>query len=382
MTFFISRYSLFWRRLAATWVDWFVIYALAALLVELAAAAGIRIAAEPLCVAVGAVYGAAMLARWEQTIGKMLLGVAVTDKSGAAPSLRRVLLREALGKWGIAFAAPPALGRAILGRAWMPTVYDIAIVLFVLLALLVHYMVAKRVWHDWLGGTVVQRASSCRHRVTTAFVALMAAAVAGLGAKATVFAVQGRLPCRLALFWSTRSTAPYAAFLKQPHPTPVDYVIGLFDRYDVVVLCERLHPEASQWNFIYELIRDPRCCSRVGHVFSEYGQVGTQAYLDDFMAADGLDAAEVHDRAVHIMRNFPVWPTWTNTNFYTYLTRLYEIERERSGVSCVKNKLAPRERLVESVLDLCPLAVSSMGLVIGVVSFGLGRWRHRSRRHA
>jgi hypothetical protein len=366
------------------------------------------------------------------------------------------------------------------------------------------------------------------------------------------------------------------------------------------------------------LIRDPRFAGRVGHVFTEYGQVGMQTYLDDFMAADGLDAAQVHDRAVHIMRNFPVWPTWTNTNFYTYLTRLYElnqslppdrrihhhftdgavdwaklttgnqylayrrllvdrdkqmaqtvitemrrlaksqdkppkclvvmnyrhafdltggtpsppasaanlppddslletvwnwdqsrrrntyeyvrdafgqraanvllgeyrlfvpiaggvwdaafaetgwrlagfdfagspfgedpfdlfpfvpalkgrlkyrdvftgfayaqpleqqyteegipgyyrgfeeeavrrgkllggdavrryeyeIERERTGVSCVKNQLAPREHRVESVLDLCPLALSSMGLVIGVVRFGLGRWRHRSRRDA
>jgi len=52
-----------------------------------------------------------------------------------------------------------------------------------------------------------------------------------------------------------------------------------------------------------------------------------QAYLDNFMATDGLDANEIQERVVHIMRNFPVWPAWTNTNFYTYLTRLYALNQ-------------------------------------------------------
>lgn len=37
---------------------------------------------------------------------------------------------------------------------------------------------------------------------------------------------------------------PYVAFVEQGHPEPIDYVMDLFDRYDVVVLCERFHPEA------------------------------------------------------------------------------------------------------------------------------------------
>ena len=317
----------FWRRLAATWVDWFAIYAVSAFLIEFIAVVGIRIAIEPLCVVVGAVYGTVMLTLWAQTIGKMLLGIAVTTKTGAEPRLRNVLLREALGKWGTAFAAPAALGRLLVGQAWIPTVYDLLILLPVLLVLFLHYLIVKRTWYDWLGGTAVERVREFRGRAKPAFAVLMAAAVLGLGTKTTQLAMQGFLPCRLSLYRSMHSTAPYVAFLKQEHAKPVDYVIDLFDRYDVVVLCERLHPEASQWDFIYELIRDPRFGDRVGHVFTEYGQVGMQAYLDDFMATDGLDATEVHDRAVHIMRNVPVWPTWTNTNFYTYLTRLYELNQ-------------------------------------------------------
>jgi hypothetical protein len=155
----------------------------------------------------------------------------------------------------------------------------------------------------------------------------MAAAILGVGTKAGEFAARGWIPCRLTLFQSTRSTAPYAAFLEQSPATPVDYLIGLFDQHDVVVLCERLHPEGSQWDFIHDLVRDPRFIDRVGHVFTEYGQVGMQAYLDRFMATDGLAASEVHACAVHIMRHGAVWPVWINTNFYLYLTRLYELNQ-------------------------------------------------------
>jgi hypothetical protein len=107
----------------------------------------------------------------------------------------------------------------------------------------------------------------------------------------------------------------------------VDYVIDLFDRHDVVLLCERPHPEASQWDFIYELVSDPRFINRVGHIFTEYGQVGMQSYLDDFMATDGLSTDEIQERAVHIMRHWAIWPIWNNTNFYTYLTRLYALNQ-------------------------------------------------------
>jgi hypothetical protein len=123
------------------------------------------------------------------------------------------------------------------------------------------------------------------------------------------------------------STTQYVTFLKQGHAAPVDYVIALFDRYDVVVLCERLHPESSQWEFIWQVVNDPRFIERVGHVFTEYGQAGMQTYLNTFMNTNSLTDSEIHERAVHIMRNFPIWPAWTNTNFYTYLKRLYVLNQ-------------------------------------------------------
>jgi len=317
----------FWRRLAAAWVDAFLVYALAKFIIALAAIAGIRIAFEPLFIVLGAAYGSLLLSRWRQTIGKILLGLAVFTKAGQEPSLKNILLREVLGKWGIAVIAPFILGRCIAGHGWVPTVYDALIVLPLLLLLFVHYLIAKRTWYDRLAGTTVERVSRSPQRARLAFVTLMGVAVLGIGTLVIEFVVRGWIPCRLSLFYSMRPTAPYVAFLEKKQAKPVDYVINLFDQHDVVLLCERPHPEASQWDFIYELVSDPRFINRVGHVFTEYGQVGMQPYMDDFMATDGLSPDEIHERAVHIMRNWAVWPIWNNTNFYTYLTRLYALNQ-------------------------------------------------------
>jgi uncharacterized RDD family membrane protein YckC len=317
----------FWRRLAATWIDAFVIYALCALPITLAAVVRIRIALEPLFVAIGAAYGTLLLAQGGQTVGKTLMGIKVMPRRGGALSLRQAMLREMLGKWGIIFVMPVVLGRMLVSRAWVPTLYDLLAVLAVLLLLRVYYLIAKRTWYDHLAGTEVIRAPSGYARVKLAAIALAGAALLGLGTMGTEFILRGWIPCRLALYQSMRSTAPYVAFLRQGHAAPVDYVMGLFDRYDVVVLCERMHPEATQWDFIYDVVRDPRFIDRVSHVFAEYGARGMQPYLDSMMAADGLSAGEVHDHIVQIMRNWPVWPIWHNTNFYDYLTRLYALNQ-------------------------------------------------------
>ena len=313
--------------MGAAWIDSFVIYAVAVALIAVTAMMGVRLALEPLFVVLAAAYGTVLLTRWGQTIGKMLLGITVTTRAGDRLSLRAALVREVLGKWGFAVVMPLAAGRVLMGRAWVPTVYDIPVLLGVLLLLLLQTLIAKQTWYDQLAGTAVERTPGAGGLARLAFVALMGAAVLGFGRTATESAAYGWVPCRLSIYRSMRSTEPYTSFLEAGQATPVDYVIGLFDRYDVVVLSERLHPEGSQWEFIHEVLRDPRFSERVGHVFTEYGQAGMQDYLDRFMATDGLESSEVHDRVVHILRNWSVWPTWTNTNVYLYLTRLYALNQ-------------------------------------------------------
>ena len=171
---------------------------------------------------------------------------------------------------------------------------------------------------------------------------------------------------------------PYVAFLRQGQVAPVDYVIGLFNRFDVVVLCERIHPEATQWDFIYQIVRDPRFIDRVGHVFTEYGAVEMQPYINSMMAADGLGPEVAHDRIVQIMRNWAVWPTWDNTNFYQYLTRLYALNQSLpstkrihhhftdksahwSGITTKEEYTAYRRSLVDRDQHMARCVIEQMG---------------------
>jgi uncharacterized RDD family membrane protein YckC len=166
-----------WRRMGAAWTDAFVVYAVVAVLIAIAALAQIRLAYEPVIVVVASAYGVALSLRGRQTIGKTLLGVAARSGTGGVLRLRDALIRETAGKWAIV-VLPVLLGRALVGRAWVPTVYDGAILLPVVLLLGVYRVIAKRTWHDRLAGTIVVRAPALRLHRRRAFAQLIAARMA------------------------------------------------------------------------------------------------------------------------------------------------------------------------------------------------------------
>jgi uncharacterized RDD family membrane protein YckC len=323
----------FWRRLAAAWIDLFIVYSISSFLIAISGIVRIRLALEPVFLVIAALYGTVFLIRQGQTIGKSLLGISVANKTGEAPGPWAAIVREVIGKWGIAVVLPVVLGMTLVGRVQIQMLrilmfsLPLLLLLCALLLLFVYYLIARRTWYDQLAGTNVLRVSGSRKSAKAIAYALIGSAILGLGVKAAEYTSLNYIPCRLSIYRSMCSTGPYKAFLQKSHAAPVDYIIGLFDQYDVVVLCERMHPEASQWDFIFDVVRDPRFIERIGNVFTEYGQAGMQSSLDSFMLADSLDAAEIHDHAVHLMRNMAVWPTLTNTNFYTYLTRLYGLNQ-------------------------------------------------------
>lgn len=180
-----------WRRLAATWIDLFLVYAIAAFLITCTVIIPLRLSLEPLYIVLAAVYGTALLAWKGQTIGKMLVGITVSTKTGDRLSLRVALVREVLGKWGITVAMPIILSRALVGQAWVASAYDMLILLPVLLLLFVYYMITKRTWYDQLAGTNIGRVTGPGGCVWPAVVTLIGAAILGLGTKAMEFKAQG-----------------------------------------------------------------------------------------------------------------------------------------------------------------------------------------------
>lgn len=51
---------------------------------------------------------------------------------------------------------------------------------------------------------------------------------------------------------------PYVNFLKTQNTSAKDYLISLFDRYDIVIFAERAHTEQTQYELLLDVFRDPR----------------------------------------------------------------------------------------------------------------------------
>ncbi len=312
--------------MAALWIDAFVIYSLTRLFIVLLSFSGSGISFEALFVLTGAMYEMVMLSRFRQTAGKMLLNITVTSETGETARPGDLLLGVVFGKWGVTFALPVILGQLLAGNSWLPTVSAILVMIPTAIFCMVYFSFTKQAWYEAMAGLTLMHDASLRTS-KAGFFWLMAAAIPGIGATGTEYLVTGRVQCRMAAFQNLSSPKPFEKFLLTQHTSPVDYVVGLFDKYDVVVLCERSHPEMTQWDFIYDVVRDPRFIHKAGHVFTEYGQVGMQDTLDRFMMTDSLGKPEVKQHILQLMHNMAVWPAWTNYNFYRYLERLYSLNQ-------------------------------------------------------
>lgn len=330
----------FWRRFGAQWIDVFVIYSITKFVIALLSIVDLRISLEFLFIIIAAIYSSILLFLQKQTVGKMLLQIRIISKNNESMNLRNILLREVFGKWGITILLPLMIGRLWIGDSWIPTVYDIFLLTPIVLLCISYYLVTKQMWYEQMAGLSVKRIL-ITSKVKVGFYALMATAVLGITAIATEYIMIGRWPSRLAAFQNNDSTKPYVKFIDEQNTGPVDYIIGLFDKYDVVVLCERAHPEMTQYDFIYDLISDPRFIRKSGHIFTEIGQVGMQNYLNEFMMTDSLGETEVHNRAIHILRNVAVGAGWTKFNMYKYIERLYHLNQ----------KLLPENRIQHHFTD-------------------------------
>ena len=72
----------------------------------------------------------------------------------------------------------------------------------------------------------------------------------------------------------------YVDFINDCNTSPVDYVMGLFDRYDVVILGERDHRDTTQYDLIEQIMSDPRFIDQVGLIMTEIGVYNMTGTVD------------------------------------------------------------------------------------------------------
>lgn len=106
----------------------------------------------------------------------------------------------------------------------------------------------------------------------------------------------------------------YVDFLAKQR-SAADYIFRLFEKNDIVILCEPNHREVTNWNFISSIVSDKRFISDVGNVFTEYGSADNQKQLDQFLATNFKSKIEL-EKTTSSLLNF------MNRGFYQYLLNL------------------------------------------------------------
>ena len=82
---------------------------------------------------------------------------------------------------------------------------------------------------------------------------------------------------------NSKVVEPYIYFLKTQNQSPKEYILGLFEKYDIVILQESYHGESTQWEMISEIVSDTAFINNVGNIFTEYGSTMQQNKIDSFL---------------------------------------------------------------------------------------------------
>lgn len=113
----------------------------------------------------------------------------------------------------------------------------------------------------------------------------------------------------------------YVTFLKTQDKTAKEYVLDLFEKYDIVVLCERNHGEMTQYDLIYDIISSPYFEKNVGNIFTEVGAVDNRNNVAKFINTKFKNEEEKTKEQLNVYRNM-TFGIWEKTNFYDFIGRL------------------------------------------------------------
>ncbi len=138
---------------------------------------------------------------------------------------------------------------------------------------------------------------------------------------------------------------PYVNFLKTQNTSAKDYLISLFDRYDIVIFAERMHNEQTQYELLLDVFQDPRLREKSGHIFVEMGGSNFDKPINDFLHSKNLTEDESRKKAIEIQRNSTWYPLWDSYNYHYLLTGLYKINSTLPAKS--KISLHPTDMAVD-----------------------------------
>ena len=120
---------------------------------------------------------------------------------------------------------------------------------------------------------------------------------------------------------------PYVEFIEKCNTSPVDYIMGLFEKYDVVVLGERDHRDTTQYELIQQIISDPRFIEKVGNVLTEVGIYNMRDGLNRVLQANYQNNSDVDKALAEVNFHLQWVPIWEKTNYIQFQRGIYNINK-------------------------------------------------------
>lgn len=120
----------------------------------------------------------------------------------------------------------------------------------------------------------------------------------------------------------------YVNFLKEQNTSSVDYILGLFDHYDIVILCERNHQDITQYELFYQLVSDQRFINKVGNIFTEVGGSNYNDNINNILKNKNLTDRELKQKLLKLYRDFHWGGVWEKYNFFDFLNKLYYLNSQ------------------------------------------------------
>lgn len=119
--------------------------------------------------------------------------------------------------------------------------------------------------------------------------------------------------------------APYVNYLNNHTNSAKEYVFGLFKTHDIVIICERMHPEFTQYEFLMDVISDKRFINEVGNVFTEVGVSSLNPALNTFLQTKNLSKKKQEEQIINFRRDLMWAVIWEPSNYTYLLESLYNI---------------------------------------------------------
>ena len=117
----------------------------------------------------------------------------------------------------------------------------------------------------------------------------------------------------------------YVDFLEKQNVSAKDYVLDLFKKYDIVILCERNHNEATQYELITDIAKDKYFKKKVGNICMEIGVSNLEPEINKFLTTDNLSTKEIIDKSTFFQRNVPFYALWEANSYQKFLISIYNL---------------------------------------------------------